>query len=92
MEDSKQYFDIERCTEVREKAKKLRRQYLRYKEAELVYSIQNNHCQSIWYIFSTNSFIPGFFFGVKNIHDPDAKTCSKVQKYGHEYRCHVIKQ
>ena len=41
MEDSKQYFDIERCTEVREKAKKLRRQYLRYKEAELVYSIQH---------------------------------------------------
>lgn len=33
------YFDIEKRTEIRETARKLRRQFLRYQEAELVYSM-----------------------------------------------------
>lgn len=35
------YFGVESAQEVRENAKRLRRQYLRYKEAEIVYSIQH---------------------------------------------------
>ena len=33
------YFDIEKRTAIRETARKLRRQFLRYQEAELVYSM-----------------------------------------------------
>lgn len=33
------YFDIEKRTEIRETVRKLRRQFLRYQEAELVYSM-----------------------------------------------------
>ncbi len=40
MEQSK-YFGIEPMKEVRDSARRLRRQYLRYKEAEIVYSIQH---------------------------------------------------
>ena len=39
MED--QYYDIQRRTEIKETARELRRKYLRYKDAELVYSIQH---------------------------------------------------
>lgn len=35
------YFGTESAREVRENSKRLRRQYLRYKEAEIVYSIQH---------------------------------------------------
>ena len=40
MED--QYYDIQRRTEIKDTARELRRKYLRYKDAELVYSIQHN--------------------------------------------------
>ena len=33
------YFDIEKRNEIRNTAKKLRRQFLRYQEAEIVYSM-----------------------------------------------------
>ena len=33
------YFDIEKRTDIRNTAKKLRRQFLRYQEAEIVYSM-----------------------------------------------------
>lgn len=36
-----QYNTVERRKEVADSAKKLRRKYLRYKEAEIVYSIQH---------------------------------------------------
>lgn len=36
-----EYFDIEKRKEVRDEARKLRRKFLRYKEAEIVYSIQH---------------------------------------------------
>ena len=36
-----QYNAVERRKEVADSARKLRRQYLRYKEAEIVYSIQH---------------------------------------------------
>lgn len=36
-----EYYDIKRRQEVREEARKLRRKFLRYKEAELVYSMQH---------------------------------------------------
>lgn len=39
MED--QYYDIQRRTEIKDIARELRRKYLRYKDAELVYSIQH---------------------------------------------------
>lgn len=39
MED--QYYDIQRRTEIKDTARELRRKYLRYKAAELVYSIQH---------------------------------------------------
>ena len=39
MED--QYYDIQRRTEIKDTARELRRKYLRYKDAELVYSIRH---------------------------------------------------
>jgi len=36
-----EYMDIERRETVKAEARKLRRQFLRYKEAEIVYSIQH---------------------------------------------------
>ena len=39
MED--QCYDIQRRTEIKDTARELRRKYLRYKDAELVYSIQH---------------------------------------------------
>lgn len=35
------YYDIQRRTEIKDTARELRRKYLRYKDAELVYSIQH---------------------------------------------------
>ena len=34
-----EYYNPERRSEIREGARKLRKQYLRYKEAEIIYSI-----------------------------------------------------
>lgn len=39
--ESKQYYGLERRSEIREGAQKLRKQYLRYKEAELIYSMSH---------------------------------------------------
>ncbi len=39
--EQSKYFGLESVKEVRENARKLRRQYLRYKEAEIIYSIQH---------------------------------------------------
>lgn len=36
-----EYYDLERRSEIREGARKLRRQYLRYKEAEIIYSMSH---------------------------------------------------
>ena len=36
-----QYYDIQRRIEIKDTARELRRKYLRYKDAELVYSIQH---------------------------------------------------
>ena len=38
---SESYYDIKKLKEVRETNKKLRKQFLRYQEAEIVYSIQH---------------------------------------------------
>lgn len=40
-EQTKEYFDLGKRNDVRESAKRLRRQYLRYKDAEIFYSIQH---------------------------------------------------
>lgn len=40
-EQTKEYFEFGKRNDVRESAKRLRRQYLRYKDAEIVYSIQH---------------------------------------------------
>lgn len=36
-----EYYNIERRSEIREGSRKLRRQYLRYKEAEIIYSMSH---------------------------------------------------
>lgn len=36
-----EYYDIERRQEIKEKEKRLRRKFLTYKEAELIYSMQH---------------------------------------------------
>ena len=38
---TKVYYDLKKRNEVRESAKKLRRQFLRYKDAEIVYSMSH---------------------------------------------------
>ena len=40
-EETKDYYSLGKRNDVRESAKRLRRQYLRYKDAEIVYSIQH---------------------------------------------------
>ena len=36
-----EYYNLERRSEIREGARKLRRQYFRYKEAEIIYSMSH---------------------------------------------------
>lgn len=38
---TKAYYDLKKRNDVRESAKKLRRQFLRYKDAEIVYSMSH---------------------------------------------------
>lgn len=40
-ENTKSYYDLKKRNDVRESAKRLRRQILRYKDAEIVYSLQH---------------------------------------------------
>lgn len=40
-EETKAYYDLKKRNDVRESAKRLRRQFLRYKDAEIVYSLQH---------------------------------------------------
>lgn len=40
-EKTKSYYDLKKRNEVQESAKRLRRQFLRYKDAEIVYSLQH---------------------------------------------------
>ena len=40
-EETKAYYNLTKRNEVREAAKKLRRQFLRYKDAEIVYSMSH---------------------------------------------------
>ena len=40
-EHTKEYYQLGKKNDVRESAKRLRRQFLRYKDAEIVYSIQH---------------------------------------------------
>lgn len=40
-EKTKEYYNLTKKNEVREAAKKLRRQFLRYKDAEIVYSMSH---------------------------------------------------
>ena len=42
-----EYYSLERRSEIREGARKLRRQYLRYKEAEIIYSMSHT-CKSLF--------------------------------------------
>ncbi len=39
--ETKTYYNVERLMEIRENAAKLRKKFLRYKEAEIIYSIQH---------------------------------------------------
>ena len=41
----REYYDLEHRSEIREGARKLRRQYLRYKEAEIIYSMSHKKLQ-----------------------------------------------
>lgn len=40
-EKTKSYYDLAKRNEIRESVKKLRRQFLRYKDAEIVYSMSH---------------------------------------------------
>ena len=40
-EQTKEYYQLGKKNDVRESAKRLRRQFLRYKDAEIVYSLQH---------------------------------------------------
>ena len=40
-EETKAYYDLKNRNDVREQAKKLRRKFLRYKDAEIVYSMSH---------------------------------------------------
>lgn len=40
-EKTKSYYDLKKRNEVQESTKRLRRQFLRYKDAEIVYSLQH---------------------------------------------------
>lgn len=40
-DNTKAYYDLKKKNDVRESAKRLRRQFLRYKDAEIVYSISH---------------------------------------------------
>lgn len=40
-DETKEYYDLKKRNDVRESAKRLRRQFLRYKDAEIVYSLQH---------------------------------------------------
>ena len=40
-DETKAYYDLKKRNEVRESAKRLRNQFLRYKDAEIVYCIQH---------------------------------------------------
>ena len=47
MAQESSYYDIIRRNEVKEESRKLRRLFLRYKEAEIVYSIQHKSCWNL---------------------------------------------
>lgn len=40
-EETKAYYDLKKRNDVRASAKRIRRQFLRYKDAEIVYSLQH---------------------------------------------------
>ena len=43
----REYYDLEHRSEIREGARKLRRQYLRYKEAEIIYSMSHKKLRDL---------------------------------------------
>lgn len=40
-EKTREYYDLKKRNDIRESAKRLRRQFLRYKDAEIVYSLSH---------------------------------------------------
>lgn len=60
-EKTKAYYDLNKRNEVRESAKKLRRQFLRYKDAEIVYSMSHKllleHASKAGAIYRMNSTV-----------------------------------
>ena len=40
-EETRAYYDLKKRNDVRESAKRIRRQFLRYKDAEIIYSLQH---------------------------------------------------
>lgn len=40
-DETRAYYDLKKRNDVRESAKRLRRQFFRYKDAEIVYSLQH---------------------------------------------------
>ena len=55
-EQTKEYYQLGKKNDVRESAKRLLRQFLRYKDAEIVYSIQ--HTVNAWRILERYSPVP----------------------------------
>lgn len=42
-EETRAYYDLKKRNDVRESAKRIRRQFLRYKDAEIIYSLQHKN-------------------------------------------------
>ena len=40
-EETRVYYDLKKRNDIRESAKRIRRQFLRYKDAEIIYSLQH---------------------------------------------------
>lgn len=46
-EETRAYYDLKKRNDVRESAKRIRRQFLRYKDAEIIYSLQTDCVSSM---------------------------------------------
>lgn len=64
-EQTKEYYQLGKKNDVRESAKRLRRQFLRYKDAEIVYSIQHKKLLEILVLEASGWIISQL---IQNVH------------------------
>ena len=68
--ETKEYFDIEKRQAVKDSIRKVRRQFLRYKEAEIVYSIQHKKLLELAGLAGALYRIDGYVLINRDIFDP----------------------